>query len=35
MKGGYVKIKCKFLSEEGYHGAIEVKVIDSGVGIKK
>jgi signal transduction histidine kinase len=35
MKGGTVHIECKYLKEEGPHGAVQIKVIDSGVGIKK
>ena len=35
LKGGSVCLECQFLEKEGDHGAIEIKVIDTGVGIKK
>ena len=32
-KYGSVRIICTYLASKGDHGAIEIKVIDTGVGI--
>jgi signal transduction histidine kinase len=34
-KGGFVRIKCKYIPDEDSNGSISIHVIDSGVGIKE